>query len=90
MTQKTCFAVKNGIHKYVLLIVLQFLGEISNRSVSPMKDESSMLLKRYFVASRRVRQQTMSAKGGAEIHVSAIETMLVDGNTDSIPTYSLG
>ena len=53
----------------------KFLGEIAARSVSPMKDESLMLLKRYFVASRRVRQQTMSAKGGAEIHVSAIETM---------------
>ena len=55
--------------------MFQFLAEISSRSVSPMNEESSMLLKRYFVASRRVRQQTMSAKGGAEIHVSAIETM---------------
>ena len=53
----------------------QFLREIATRSVSPMKEESSILLKRYFVASRRVRQQTMSAKGGAEIHISAMETM---------------
>ena len=70
MQSKFDFALIFGISD-----VLQFLGEISTRSVAPMKEESSMLLKRYFVASRRVRQQTMSAKGGAEIHVSAIETM---------------
>ena len=63
------------VETFGIFNVLQFLGEISTRSVAPMKEESSMLLKRYFVASRRVRQQTMSAKGGAEIHVSAIETM---------------